>query len=172
MPYIPYTSGTLGGRVQKLCESRGGRPGLSVLTSLPVSVDVKRHWTMLRHSVNMSTEIRGHEALHHHQHSATQMCTGTGVHRSSMAVDGGSRKPTLGVLPRCCLGLPQFRRTPERQSSSSKAGDWRSAMQMMMMMMSWCLMSSDVRWHIRDKLWPMPKHGSINLYVHGNQKAR
>ena len=39
-------------------------------------------------------------------------------------------------------------------------------------MMSWCLMSSDVTWHIRDKLWPMPKHGSINLYVHWNQKAR
>ena len=27
--------------VQELCESRGGRPGLSVLTSLPVFVDVK-----------------------------------------------------------------------------------------------------------------------------------
>ena len=42
------------------------------------------------------------------------------------------------------------------------------------MMMSWCLMSSDVIWHIRDKLWPKPKHGSlvIILYVHGNQKAR
>ena len=24
-------------------------------------------------------------------------------------------------------------------------------------MMKWCLMSSDVGWHIRDKLWPMPK---------------
>ena len=33
---IPY-------RVQELCESRGGRPGLSVLTSLMVSVDVKQH---------------------------------------------------------------------------------------------------------------------------------
>ena len=32
-----------------------------------------------------------------------------------------------------------------------------------MMMMSWCLMSSDVSWHIRDKLWPMPKHGSVIL---------
>ena len=41
-----------------------------------------------------------------------------------------------------------------------------------MMMMNWCLMSSDVMRHIRDKLWPMPKHGSINLYVHENQKAR
>ena len=27
--------------VQELCESRGGRPGLSVLTSIRVSVDVK-----------------------------------------------------------------------------------------------------------------------------------
>ena len=42
----------------------------------------------------------------------------------------------------------------------------------LMMMMNWCLMSSDVMRHIRDKLWPMPKHGAINLYVHGNQKAR
>ena len=30
-------------RVQQLCESRGGRPGLSVLTSLMVSVDVKQY---------------------------------------------------------------------------------------------------------------------------------
>ena len=29
--------------VQELCESRGGRPGLSVLISLMVSVDVKQH---------------------------------------------------------------------------------------------------------------------------------
>ena len=58
-------------RVQELCESRGGRPGLPVPTSLMVSVDVKQHWTMLRHwsqfVTNMSTDIRGHEALHHHQ---------------------------------------------------------------------------------------------------------
>ena len=30
-------------RVQELCESGGGRPGLSVLMSLTVSVDVKQH---------------------------------------------------------------------------------------------------------------------------------
>jgi len=57
-------------RVQELCESRGGRPGLSVLMSLTVSVDVKQHWTVLRHwsqfVPNMSTDIRGHEALLHH----------------------------------------------------------------------------------------------------------
>ena len=29
--------------VQELCESRGGRPGLSVLNSLMVSVDVKQY---------------------------------------------------------------------------------------------------------------------------------
>ena len=29
--------------VQELCESRGGRPGLAVLTSLMVSVDVKQY---------------------------------------------------------------------------------------------------------------------------------
>ena len=40
------------------------------------------------------------------------------------------------------------------------------------LLLNWCLMSSDVMRHIRDKLWPMPKHGAINLYVHGNQKAR
>ena len=30
-------------RVQEVCESRGGRPELSVLTSFTVSVDVKQH---------------------------------------------------------------------------------------------------------------------------------
>ena len=35
--------------VQELCESRGGRPGLSVLTSLLVCVDVKIYSTVLRH---------------------------------------------------------------------------------------------------------------------------
>ena len=50
--------------VQELCESRGGRPGLSVLTSILASVDVKIYWTMLRHwsqlVPNMSADIRGH----------------------------------------------------------------------------------------------------------------
>ena len=30
-------------KVEELCESRGGRPGLFVLMSLTVSVDVKQH---------------------------------------------------------------------------------------------------------------------------------
>ena len=36
----------------------------------------------------------------------------------------------------------------------------------------WCLMSSDVRWHIRDKLRPVREHGSILLYVHGGSLGR
>ena len=43
---------------------------VSILMSLTVSVDVKQHWTMLRHwsqfVPNMATDIRGHEAPHHH----------------------------------------------------------------------------------------------------------
>ena len=33
-------------------------------------------------------------------------------------------------------------------------------------------MSSDVGWHIRDKLRPIREHSSIILYVHGSQKTR
>ena len=50
--------------VQELCESRGGRPELSVLTSLLASVDAKIYWTLPRHwsqlVPNMSADIRGH----------------------------------------------------------------------------------------------------------------
>ena len=50
--------------VRELCESRGGRPGLCILTCLLVSVDVKQYCTILRHwsqlVPNMSTDIRGH----------------------------------------------------------------------------------------------------------------
>ena len=49
-------------RVQELCESRGGRPGLPVLMSLTVSVDIKQHWTVLRHwsqfVPNVSTDTK------------------------------------------------------------------------------------------------------------------
>ena len=58
-------------RVQELCESRGGCPGISILMSLTVSVDVKQHWTALQHLSqfvpSMSTDTWGHEALLHHQ---------------------------------------------------------------------------------------------------------
>ena len=74
-------------RVQELRESRDGRPGLSVLTSLTVSVDVKQQRTMLRHwsqfVPNMSTDIRGHEALHHYRCRCSSTCA---VH-SAISID-------------------------------------------------------------------------------------
>ena len=41
-------------RVQELCESRGGRPGLSILMSLTVSVDVKQNRTVFGVGHNLS----------------------------------------------------------------------------------------------------------------------
>ena len=50
--------------VQELCESLGGRPGLSVLTILLVSVDIKNYWAMIQHQSqlvpNMLADIWGH----------------------------------------------------------------------------------------------------------------
>ena len=46
--YVPASLQNLP-RAQDLCESRGGHPGLSVLTSLMVFMDVKEYWTMLTH---------------------------------------------------------------------------------------------------------------------------
>ena len=43
--------------VQELCESRGGRPGLSVLTSLLVSVDVKLVPKYGRLSLNVDVKL-------------------------------------------------------------------------------------------------------------------
>ena len=59
--YLKQIIDTVWDIVQELCESRGGRPGLSVLTSLLVSVDVKIYCTVLRHwsqlVPNMSHDI-------------------------------------------------------------------------------------------------------------------
>ena len=41
--FVPVLANYCEHIVQELCESRGGRPGLSVLTSLTVSVDVKQY---------------------------------------------------------------------------------------------------------------------------------
>ena len=65
--------------------------GLSVLLSLTVSVDVKQHWTMLRHwsqfvPNNMSTDIRGHVALLHHHHHHHHRVVRSDLHRMLMFV--------------------------------------------------------------------------------------
>ena len=49
--------------VQELCESRGGRPGLSVLTSLLVSVDVKLYRT--GHSFSLRCQLTSEDINHH-----------------------------------------------------------------------------------------------------------
>ena len=43
LQYVATTENIVSVIVQELCESRGGRPELSVLTSLRVSVDVKNY---------------------------------------------------------------------------------------------------------------------------------
>ena len=116
--YINFRSGTFHVRVQELCESRGGRPGLSVLMSLTVSVDVKQHWTVLRHwsqfVPNMSTDIRGHEALHHHL-----SCIWIFIHTALLSVHNGMWLGqwirTTRHLINCCVFLFYLRiRIPSR----------------------------------------------------------
>ena len=57
-------------------------------------------------------------------------------------------------------------------SSSAKESGGRGEFVslILILMMKWCWLSSDVGWHIRDKLRPMPKHSSVNLYVHGSRQ--
>ena len=59
-----YVSWKLDGQSSEASEIWGGCPGLPVLMSLVVSVDVKQHWTMLRHWSYFvpvtSADIRGH----------------------------------------------------------------------------------------------------------------
>ena len=85
----------------------------------------------------------------------------------------------LGSFTTCYCGNTGVERIPKKRKRrvNTESWPWRrdpdySAITASLVMMKCCLMSSDVSWHIRDKLWPMPKHGSTNLYVHGNQKAR
>ena len=54
--------------VQELCESRGGRPGLSVLTSLLVSVDVKLYIEPcfgIGHSLSLICQLTSEDIEHH-----------------------------------------------------------------------------------------------------------
>ena len=49
--------------VQELCESRGGRPGLSVLTSLLVSVDVK-NYVGIGHNLSLICHLTSEDIKH------------------------------------------------------------------------------------------------------------
>ena len=89
-------------RVQELCASRGGRPGLPVLMSLTVPVYVKQHCTMLRHwsqfLLNMSTDTRGHEALHHHHHPVSELFLKTRQSLSPLDHAVACRRLDCGLL--------------------------------------------------------------------------
>ena len=56
--------------------------------------------------------------------------------------------------------------------SHNKDHRHQSQLRPMLLLLLCCLLSSDVGCHIRDKLRPVPKHGSVLLYVPGNHKAR
>ena len=46
-------------QAQELCESRGGRPGLTVPNKPTVSVDVKQHFSAVPQSLGTVCESRG-----------------------------------------------------------------------------------------------------------------
>ena len=53
--------------VQELCESRGGRPGLSVLTSLLVSVDVKTEPCFgIGHNLSLICQLTSEDIKQHY----------------------------------------------------------------------------------------------------------
>ena len=84
--YCPWTGSVLGSKPHLFRHKLSGAvwksrwpscPGLPVLTSLVVSVNVKQQWTVLRHWSQfvpyMSTDIRSHEAVHYHHHKLSMM---------------------------------------------------------------------------------------------------
>ena len=74
---------------------------------------------------------------------------------------GGRDAPICPVLAASPGGSYQLRKIILPPNQSVLASWKEFCLQTRSMLLSWCLMSSDVIWHIRDKLWPMPKHGSI-----------
>ena len=73
----------------------------------------------------------------------------------------GTRLTMSCVLAVTLSLVSQYLYGPRLRVSFVSCPCYQSMLLLLMMMMSWCLMSSYVIWHIRDKLWPMPKHGSI-----------
>ena len=69
-----------------------------------------------------------------------------------------------GHPPACQIGNPRPILTTK--ISRRYGWFWGRIFKVFLVVVMCCLMSSDVSWHVRDKLWPMPKHGSIILYIH------
>ena len=71
-----------------------------------------------------------------------------------------------------CLGTRELLREEEEQQPNGRVFKKVTLPCLCSSVRLCCLMSSDVHWHIWDKQRPMREHGSVNLYVHGSQKAR
>ena len=108
-------------RVQELCESRGGRPGLSVPMSLPVSVDVKQHWTMLT--------------------DWSQFVPNNYVNPTSART-----LRSTSSTPSCDIPLHSY-----WNFKIAAHLNVRVRVRVILVMMMQSFMSSDVGWHIRDK---------------------
>ena len=75
---------------------------------------------------------------------------------------GGGREKELCSVQRCFTSTETVRTISvtdgEPRTSTSTFTQLLTSLSLLLLC---CLMSSDVGWHIRDKLRPMPKHGSI-----------
>ena len=85
--------------VHELCESQGGRPGLAVLTSPVVSVDVKLWWTMLTHWSQLVPNTLCQptsEDIKHHLKKGGAYSEGTdfGIHERKTRGPGGCSTET------------------------------------------------------------------------------
>ena len=98
--------------VQGLCESRGGCPGLSVLTRLRVSMDLKQYWTMLRHWSQLVPVNRHPRTLSNTTEPSTQckwrcsstlLIKGTSLFRAGFAqhVEEANLKTSKDFLSKC-----------------------------------------------------------------------
>ena len=114
------------------------------LISRTVSVDVKHHVYLLMEGADrVAGQLRGDRECHF-----------SGVTKSGRVW----RKVPESDARSVCPQITTFEAKGEPKQIRTEVP--------LLMMMSWCLMSSDVIWHIRDKLWPMPKHGSVkSTYV-------
>ena len=74
---------------QELCDSRGGHPGLSVLTSLLVPVDVKLYWTTLRRWSQHVPNICQPTSEDIKQHNSSNNRSRITCERSESAQEGG-----------------------------------------------------------------------------------
>ena len=113
---------------QELCESRGGRPGLSVITSLLVSVDVKLYWTMLTHWSQLVPNIVPINRHPRHPRTLSNTTAAAGsLSRGCLVVQlpqwrSGAPRGTLPHWPACMQVLHWCRETVAHAKSHRAVG--------------------------------------------------